>query len=149
MLEKNVITSEINRSILIPIRDPNEIVVKIYIYIYTLEKQFFLTRLNREEKGADLDQKEDPRFDKIRCEEKEKRSPSRFLPIRSSRRGNECPPKLNLKKKLQIRDEETSFQWCLLRVDIWRYCDYLRELYLSKQQLCSEKLSISFPRGRE
>lgn len=80
MLEKNVITSEINRSILIPIRDPNEIVVKIYIYIYTLEKQFFLTRLNREEKGADLDQKEDPRFDKIRCEEKEKRSPSRFLP---------------------------------------------------------------------
>lgn len=34
MLEKNVITSEINRSILIPIRDPNEIVVKIYIYIY-------------------------------------------------------------------------------------------------------------------
>lgn len=49
VLEKNVITSEINRSILIPIRDPNEIVVKIYIYIYTLEKQFFLTRLNREE----------------------------------------------------------------------------------------------------
>lgn len=34
VLEKNVITSEINRSILIPIRDPNEIVVKIYIYIY-------------------------------------------------------------------------------------------------------------------
>lgn len=46
VLEKNVITSEINRSILIPIRDPNEIVVKIYIYLY-FRKTIFSNKIKQ------------------------------------------------------------------------------------------------------
>lgn len=149
MLEKNVITSEINRSILIPIRDPNEIVVKIYIYLY-FRKTIFSNKIKQRRTRNWISIRRRI-LSSIRFDVKKKKNDllQDSSPIRSSRRGNEGPPKLNLKKKLQIRDEETSFQWCLLRVDIWRYCDYLRELYLSKQQLCSEKLSISFPRGRE